>query len=178
MKLSKLFRSKPKKKSTRIQPGTHISDDTIIGEHSYIGSNCSITKTRIGRYVSIANNVSIGQGEHDLSRASTSSLFYDSPYETLTAGECVIESDVWIAVDSIIRRGVTIGTGAVVGANSFVNKDVPPFAIVAGSPAKIIGYRLDEDKRAALLASRWWEQDLTEARHTLAVLEAEWAGEE
>ena len=100
-----------------------VSKDTVVGPHSYIGRNCFVTKADIGRYVSIGNFVSIGNGEHDLHRVSTSSMFYDDGYDVLTRGECVIENDVWIGVDAIIRRGVRIGHGAAIGANSFVNKD-------------------------------------------------------
>jgi hypothetical protein len=69
----------------------------------------------------------------------------------------VIQDDVWIGASCIIRRGVTIGTGAVIGANSFVNQDVPPFAIMAGSPARNIGARFDDQTAAKILASKWWE---------------------
>lgn len=152
---------------------THIDDFCDIGSYTYIGRNCSITKSKIGRYCSIGNNVSIGQGEHDLNKVSTSSLFYDSPYEELTKEECIIENDVWIGVDSIILRGVRIGTGAVVGANSVVTKDVPPFSIVAGVPSKIIRYRFDEAKIVKIEQSKWWEKDLKSAKKIIEGLENE-----
>ena len=86
---------------------------TLIGTVGFTGRE----------YVSIANNVTIGAGEHDLNKISTSSLFYDNAYDVLTEKDCIIGNDVWIGVDSIIRRGVTIGNGAIIGANSFVNQD-------------------------------------------------------
>ena len=64
--------------------GTQISSDSQIGDYTYIGFNCFITKAIIGRYCSIANCVKIGQGEHNINRISTSSLFYRDPYQTLT----------------------------------------------------------------------------------------------
>ncbi|MEQ9693972.1 CatB-related O-acetyltransferase [Shimia sp. SDUM112013] len=141
----------------KIGRGSHVSDDTTIGAHSYIGLHCFVTRARIGRYVSIGNFVSIGNGEHDLKRVSTASMFYTEGYDILTRGACVIDSDVWIGVDSVIRRGVHLGHGCVVGANSFVNKDIPAFAIAVGSPAKVVGYRFPEEIRQAILDSGWWQ---------------------
>lgn len=139
---------------------TFIDQNCEIGSYTYIGKNCNITKSSIGRFCSIANNVSIGQGEHDLSQISTSSIFYKNSYEELTKNPCVIKNDVWIGMDTIILRGVIIENGAVIGANSVVTKNVPPFAIVAGSPAKIIRYRFDEKKQKEILDSSWWLKDL------------------
>lgn len=148
----------------QVMQGTIVSGDSRIGANTYVGFNCHISRARVGRYVSIADNVLVGPGEHRLNRISTHSLFYDAPYETLTEAPCVIQDDVWIGAACIIRRGVTIGTGAVIGANSFVNRDVPPFAIVAGSPARCIGSRFDAQTAARILASRWWELPADEAR--------------
>ncbi|WP_416407236.1 CatB-related O-acetyltransferase [Agrobacterium rosae] len=152
--------------TTKISQSSRVSKDSIIGKYCYVGERCDITKSEIGNYVSIANNVSIGPGEHCLNKISTNSLFYETPYLNLTQGHCKIESDVWIGVDSIIRRGVTVGIGAVVGANSFVNSDVPDFAIVAGSPARIIGYRFNPACQKLILDSEWWNLDIDDAKAT------------
>lgn len=149
---------------TFIMQGSFVSSDSTVGAYSYIGFNCSITKAVVGRYVSIANDVEVGPGEHETTFISTSSLFYENPYEQLTKLPCSIEHDVWIGAGSIIRRGVKIGLGAVVGANSFVNRDVPPFAIVAGSPARLLGYRFDEKTINTITHSRWWEYPVEDAR--------------
>lgn len=159
--------------TTHVSPKSRVSKDTHIGRYCYVGDHCDITRAEIGHYVSIANNVSIGPGEHALDRVSTNSLFYAEPYAQLTAGVCAIGSDAWIGVDAIVRRGVTVGVGAVVGANSFVNADVPDFAIVAGSPARLIGYRLNARQRELVLSSRWWEHDVGEARRLVARLQEE-----
>jgi virginiamycin A acetyltransferase len=153
--------------------GSSVDASSRIGSYTYIGCYTYITRSVIGRYCSIANNVSIGQGEHRLDRVSTSARFYASAWETLTAADCEIASDVWIGVDAVILRGVKIGVGAVVAANAVVTKDVPEFAVVAGIPARVISFRFPEDKRALLLASRWWDKEFDAAATLLNKLEKE-----
>jgi FkbM family methyltransferase len=159
------------RQNVQIMSGTQISADCQIGDYSYIGHNCFITKSTIGRYCSIANNVSIGQGEHDFNRISTSSIFYEYPYQELTRKACMIGNDVWIGVDAIIKRGVVIGDGAVIGANSFVNTDIPAYAVAAGSPAKILKFRFSPGKIAEIRKSSWWNYDLNDAKNIIRALE-------
>jgi acetyltransferase-like isoleucine patch superfamily enzyme len=170
-KIRKAFFANNVSSNCSIMKGANISDDSLIGSYCYIGYNTFITKTTIGRYCSIANNVSIGNGEHLINNISTSSLFYDKPYEVLTLKDCIIGNDVWIGVCSTIRRGVTIGNGAIIGANSFVNKDVPPYAIVGGVPAKIIRYRFSDEQIEAIEKSNWWDFDISEAKKITSQLE-------
>lgn len=156
-----------------IMKGALVSEDSIIGDYSYVGYNTFITKAKIGRYCSIACNVSIGLGEHVVDNISTSSLFYDDSYSVLTAQDCIIGNDVWIGVDCIIRRGIEIGNGAIIGANSFVNINVPPFAVVAGSPAKIIKYRFSQEQIAKIEKSNWWKFGINEAKDIVSQLQEE-----
>lgn len=139
-----------------VSSGSCIDSLSNIGSYTFIGKCCNITKTDIGNYVSIANNVSIGQGEHNLYAFSTSSIFYENPYQELTKGTCLIGHDVWIGVDAIVLRGVSVGIGAVVAANAVVTRDVPPYAVVAGVPARVIKYRFSDDKIEELIKSEWW----------------------
>jgi virginiamycin A acetyltransferase len=145
----------------------YIDNLSTIEKNTFLGKNVAITKSKIGSYCSIAPGVLIGMGEHDINKISTSSIFYDNPYEELTKDDCIIEHDVWIGVNAIILRGVTIGTGAVIGAGTIVTKDVPEFAVVVGVPAKVIKYRFDELKRKRILESKWWEYDKVDASRIL-----------
>ena len=159
------------KRSVIIRPGTKISNDTIIGNFSYLGFRCVVTKALIGRYVSIGDNVTIGPGEHNLTGISTSNYFNSNDYHELTSKECIIGNDVWIGVDSIVLRGVKVGDGVVIGANSVVTKDVPDFAIVVGSPAKIIKYRFPEHLRKLIKESAWWNLEQNDAKRVIQELE-------
>ena len=152
------------KNKIKVMSSAYISKDSVIGDYTYIGFNTFITKTVIGRYCSIANNVSIGHGEHSIEEIATSSLFYLNAYETLTKNDCKIGNDVWIGVGATIRRGVTIGDGAIIGANSFVNKDVKSFSVVGGVPAKFLKMRFSEKQIEIIHYSKWWLHDKTEAR--------------
>lgn len=163
------------KRGTRIDGTSHVDENTYIGMHTYMGKYCKVTKAHIGNYCSIGDNVTIGPGEHDIASISTSHLFFEGEdwYEELTKKECIIENDVWIGVNAVIRRGITVAHGAVVGANSYVNKDVPPFAIVAGSPAKIIKYRFSPQIQQKILTSQWWNEDMQYAQEILNTLRKE-----
>lgn len=92
-------------------------------------------------------------------------------YHDLTKKDCIIKNDVWIGVNAVIRRGVTIGNGAVVGANSFVNKDVPDFAVVGGCPARIIKFRFDEETQKRIIASAYWDYAPEDAKKIIDSLD-------
>ncbi|GAJ38348.1 putative acetyltransferase [Parageobacillus caldoxylosilyticus NBRC 107762] len=138
-----------------------------VGKHTYTGQDTVIMHTRIGAFTSISWGVTIGAAEHDFSRITSHTFLYN-PYDELNNGvtyynrfkeECEVGNDVWIGANSTILRGVTIGDGAVVGANSIVTKSVPPYAVVAGNPARIIKYRFDEKIIERLLRIQWWTLD-------------------
>ena len=133
-----------------------------------------ITKTDVGNYCTIANDVYIGQGEHDYTQVALSGQLYDfNSYDKYTQKDCLIGNDVWIGVGVVVLRGVTIGDGVVIGANSVVTKDIPPFAIAVGSPAKVIKYRFNEEKIKKIQESKWWDYELDEAKKIVAKLEEE-----
>ena len=137
-----------------------IIRQTKIQNYCYIAQSTSVVNSRIGNYVSIGPNVVIGGAEHDYSSLSTSN-FISSPKKTdLT----LIGHDVWIGAGSVIRPGIEIGIGAVVGANSVVTRNIEPFEIVAGAPAKFIKFRFEKHKRQKIVQSYWWKLTPAEAK--------------
>ena len=160
---------KYKRNNVTIKFNSYVDSKTFIGDYTYIGYRCMITRASIGRYVSIANNVFIGMGEHNLQGISTSTLFCENDGEdtSLTRDPVVIEDDVWIGVNVVILRGVTIGRGAVIGAGAVVTKDVPPYSIVVGVPGKVLHKRFDNGTIDKIQNSKWWEQDVDEAKRIM-----------
>jgi len=124
-----------------ISPNVRIRGKVEIGKHSSIAQNCSITGEEagvfIGENVMIAPNVVIIAFNHGYD-------MLDMPMRTQAHVQApvVIEDDVWVAANCTIGLGVRVGKGSIIAANSFVNKDVPPFTIVGGVPAKTIGSRI------------------------------------
>jgi acetyltransferase-like isoleucine patch superfamily enzyme len=166
------------KRETFIEPeGTLCSGSFFnIGAFSYSQSPLETATT--GRYCSVSWNCRIMGIAHPLDRISTHVFTFRPyavrgiradygkapsavPFDAEGAG-VQIAHDVWIGQDVLLKPGIKIGTGAVVAAGSVVAKDVPPFAIVGGVPAKVIKYRLDEDVRQRVLRVEWWRYHVAE----------------
>lgn len=133
--------------------GFWAPDFITIGDDCYIGRYCTVeTNTRIGNFVLIGNLVGlIGKYDHDYSQVGVpmrlAPWIGDPGYAFKGKDQVLtIEDDVWIGFGSTVLSGVTIGRGAIVAAHSVVSHDVPPYAIVAGVPAKVIGYRFTEEE--------------------------------
>lgn len=151
-------------KKVRLGRQVEVTSRVSIGDHSYVNDGTRIGIARVGRFCSIAYHCSIGLHEHPLGLVSTSPRLYgaDNVLGQPAAhvdlhSPTVIGDDVWIGSNAVIKQGVEIGTGAVVAAGAVVTKDVPPYAIVAGVPAKLQRMRFEPEVVAGLLASRWWE---------------------
>ena len=126
--------------------------------------------TRIGRYGSIAESARIVDANHPMDALSTHPCFYLQAWglidaDRVAATPIVVEDDVWLGHNSIVLPGCKhIGRGAVVGAGAVVTKDVLPYAIMAGVPARIVRFRFAPDVIAAIERTRWWEHDVAELR--------------
>lgn len=148
-----------------INTGCNIAD-IVIGRYSYIGYDCQVANTEIGAFCSISDHVYIGGAEHPMQWVSTSPVFQNvrhsgptkrfSEFKLPKSKRTIIGNDVWIGHGVTIKAGVTIGDGAVIGSNALVTKNVPPYAVVGGVPAKIIKYRFDEQTINDLLQTKWW----------------------
>ena len=153
-------------KTATIASGSNVVE-TTMGKYSYSGYDCQLIACDIGAFCSISDHVFIGGAEHPLDWVSTSSIFQDvkhsgsvkrfARHKVPDTKRTVIGSDVWIGHGASIKQGVIIGHGAVVGTGAVVTHDVPPYAVVAGVPARIVKYRFDETTIQLLLDSRWWE---------------------
>jgi acetyltransferase-like isoleucine patch superfamily enzyme len=118
-----------------------LGDYVFIGRDCYIYANCSI-----GNYTMIASKVSIVGGDHRFDIAGVPMYFCGRA--GLNKLKTEIGDDVWIGQGAIILAGIKIGEGAIVGAGSVVTKDIPPYAIVAGNPAKLLKYRFSDAEKA------------------------------
>lgn len=155
-----------KHKSVCIDVGCNVID-CEIGRYTYLAMNTWAIHVKIVAFCSIGDGAYIGGAEHPINWVSTSPAFEkvnSYPRKRFAALEMpaykttIIGNDVWIGHNAVIKQGVTIGDGAVIGSNAVVTKDVPPYAIVVGSPAIIKKFRFDEETIKLLLDYKWWNK--------------------
>jgi len=159
----------------------HLFGNITIGKYSTVnGPNtdifCSRHSVKIGNFCSISRNVSIQEYDHITDRCTTYFILHhifgeDWTKETVSKGSIEIGNDVWIGTQCIIVSGVKIGDGAVIGANSVVTKDIPPYAFAVGSPAKVIKYRFEENIIEKLLKIKWWDWPIEKIRNNRALFD-------
>jgi len=182
-----LFLMRRKFPTCVIRRGVSISEDSVLHEHvslfssvhvlssqigrfTYVQSSSEIIGADIGPFCSISKNVLIGAAEHVTNEVSTSPVFYDAsqPLPLFLTSRRMVEStkprtsigaDTWIGANCVIRSGVSIGIGAIIGASSVITKDVEPYSIVVGAPGREVGKRFNQDVISQLLSSCWWDFD-------------------
>jgi len=143
---------------------------TEMGRFSYIGYNSTVYGARIGRFCSIASGARIGLGMHPVDQVSTSPVFYsphnvfgknwvEDRYREHEYQEVVIGHDVWIGANVLVMGGLTIGHGSIVAAGAVVTKDVEPYSIVGGVPAKLIKKRFPPEMAKAIESTAWWDAE-------------------
>ncbi|MCR5746917.1 MAG: CatB-related O-acetyltransferase [Lachnospiraceae bacterium] len=161
---------------TKLEGRNFIGRETILrdcslGYGSYVQNRGDLKDTDIGRYTSIGKNVETVIGSHPTKKLVALHPAFNNPHNTigfsytkrqtfkdLPSKRTSIGSDVWLGNDVRIMGGVTIGDGAVVGAGALVIRDLPPYSINVGVPAKTIRYRFDKEQIEKLLKDKWWEK--------------------
>ena len=168
--------------------GAKIAKNVKIGSHcniqgggvssfSYMGDYCELPQVEIGKFCSIAAHVTLAAGNHPMNYLSTSPYTYSAIRNSFTKKQlytqeffytdedhkylCKIGNDVWIGTGATLvcgSKALNIGDGAVIAAGSVVTKDVPPYAVVAGCPAKILRYRFSDETISEMEREKWWDK--------------------
>ena len=164
-----------------------VMAECTLGDYSYIERQAEAIYTDVGRFCAIASNVRLNALNHPMDRVSQHKITYrpneyflgakiDKTFrEVRKSARVVIGHDVWVGHGAIVMPGISVGHGAVVGAGAVVTRDVEPYAIVAGVPARRIKWRFKKALRAKLLRLCWWDWDhdrLAQAVEDMAVLTA------
>ena len=155
---------------TEVGPRTSVIE-TTMGDYSYVVNDSSIVYTAIGKFCSIAAMTRINPGNHPMTRATQAHFTYrasayfdgeadeDGFFDWRRSHRVTIGHDVWIGHGAIVLAGRNIGTGAVVAGGAVVTKDVAPYTIVAGNPARVIRPRFAASVAERLQALAWWDWD-------------------
>jgi phosphonate metabolism protein (transferase hexapeptide repeat family) len=158
--------------------------EVVLGDYSYFSRGGEAIYTTVGKFTSIGANVRFNALDHPMHRISQHNITY-RPNEYFAGGKIdknfrefrqsrrvTIGNDVWVGHGAIVMPGISIGHGAVVAAGAVVTKDVEPYAIVAGVPAKRIKWRFEKSIRERLIASAWWDWDEERLRAAVVDMQA------
>ena len=142
--------------------------ESHFGDYSYVANDSDIACTTLGRFCSIAAQVRLNPGNHPLDRVALNHFTYRSSaygmgdddaavFDWRRGHRVVLGNDVWIGHGVVVLPDVTIGNGAAIGAGAVVSRDVPPFAVVVGVPARLVRFRFAPDIVEALERIAWWD---------------------
>ena len=151
--------------TAKVESGCTLIDSNF-GKHSFCGYDCTFINCDVGSFTSIASNVVVGGARHPIEYVSTSPVFLAhkdsvkkkySRHNYVSNPKTQIGHDVWVGEGVFIKAGVSVGDGSVIGMGSVVTKNIPPYTIYAGNPAKCIRNRFPDDVTQALLKLQWWD---------------------
>lgn len=152
-------------RTSRVHAGSTVLDSRI-DRHSFVGYECSLLNVDLGPFCSLGSHIRVGGVAHPSHFVSTSPVFLShkdsvktkfARHDFLPSVRTCIGADVWIADGAYIKAGVTVGPGAIIGMGAVVTKDVPPYAVMAGNPARVIRLRFAPEVVDGLLRSQWWD---------------------
>lgn len=152
---------------THLKRGARLVNSTV-GKYSRIGINCKIVNTTVGNFTAIGEDTVAGLGQHPTNYLTYHSIFYKKgnwgwhddwvkyPEGFQENKPITIGNNVWIGTRVVIMDGVTVGDNSIIASGAIVTKDVPPYSIVGGVPAKVIKTLFDEEMRKRLDEIQWW----------------------
>ena len=162
----------------RLVGTANVKHSCNVGNYTFINSGTTLfAGTKMGKYCSIGKNCELGAFDHPTTWLSSSAMQYNlklhfpdyiedfNQKKIERPNETIFGNDVWVGSLAIVKRGLTIGDGAIIAGGSVVVKDVPPYAIVGGVPAKVLKYRFDEDIIERLVKIQWWNKEASELKN-------------
>jgi phosphonate metabolism protein (transferase hexapeptide repeat family) len=162
-----------------VEIGAHNTiTESTIDSFSYTSEQCQIIYSEIAKFVNIASFVRLNPGQHPKERVCQHHMLYRREmfgfgeddqefFAWRRANRVTIGNDVWIGHNVTIMGGISVGDGAIIGSGAIVTKDIPPYAIAVGNPARVINYRFDEKQIDALQQIKWWQWEYEKIKSSL-----------